>query len=215
MHELDLPLPIRSMEFEQLNSPSDNDARLLVLAATSSPVRLYKFLGGPTFEALFAKHAESGTINFQDLGGPTFNNTELRLYRRSLQDRAHSLALLTENGIYHGRIFMQTTLQGTVEVSIVESGMVDYPLGEEERRDSTPLSLALSEFHFVVLYPQRLHVISRLSCKLVQDNILDSSYGGPMKGLLRDSSEVSPPPLVIIIHRPKYLIVMKTDFIIT
>lgn len=76
------------------------------------------------------------------------------------------------------------------EAVVVESGMVDYPLGEEERRESTPLSLALSEFHFLVLYPHRLHVMSRLSCKLVQDNLLDSSFGGAMKGLLRDSSEV-------------------------
>lgn len=86
VHELEQPLPIRALEFELLrdgpllpaaaDTPSDPMATsttgrlLLVLAATSNPVRLYKFLGGPTFDALFARYRDGvGSLTFQDFGG--------------------------------------------------------------------------------------------------------------------------------------------------
>jgi hypothetical protein len=70
VHELESALAIRSLDFTYLSGvPSDDNAVLLVLAATSNPVRLYKFLGGPTFEALFSRHRDLGSGSFQDLGG--------------------------------------------------------------------------------------------------------------------------------------------------
>lgn len=49
MHELEqnvqVLLPIKCLEFELLNSPSDEDLKIFVLAATANPIRLYKFLG--------------------------------------------------------------------------------------------------------------------------------------------------------------------------
>lgn len=87
VHELEQPLPIRALEFELLrDGPLDaataeptgttggaGGRLLLVLAATSNPVRLYKFLGGPAFEALFARYRDGlGSLTFQDFGGCVF-----------------------------------------------------------------------------------------------------------------------------------------------
>ncbi len=91
MHELEQPLAIRALEFELLrdgplsagpdSDGTNEDSRsttpagttgrlLLVLAATSNPVRLYKFLGGPGFDALFANYRDGvGSLTFQDFGG--------------------------------------------------------------------------------------------------------------------------------------------------
>ena len=228
VYELEQPLCLRSLEFETVattdaltGSPS---RQLLVLAATANPVRLYKFLGGPTFEALFAKHREQGNLSFQDFGGsPLFHAAELHLFRSERGGGglrpAESMALLTEAGIYHGKLNLYPP-PSSPDAIITEASLTEYigsdgkPLGDPHhllssspysaggggRRgsgagggsgsDARPLSLALSEFHFLLLYPKRLQVVSRLSGKQVQHNPLDGdeTVGGKQHCLVYDAA---------------------------
>lgn len=51
-----------------------------------------------------------------------------------------------------------------------------------------PLSMAVTKFHFLFLYEDRLVAVSRLSqkTKVMSTKILDAEYIGPVKGLVRD-----------------------------
>jgi hypothetical protein len=85
------------------NNGAGGDARLFVMCATSSPTRMYHFIGGPSFSQLFADYVQSGTTSFTELPGE-IRRAELYCYSKSLQTRAQNFALMTEMGIYHGSL---------------------------------------------------------------------------------------------------------------
>jgi len=154
--------------------------RIFVLAATASPTRLYSFLGGPTLEALFADCREQGRENFSELGSSPL--AELHCFTPQSQGQGHSLfALLTERGIYHGSLQFSSTQQFSTEV-IVEPRLMPY--GEGAMGQSVPLSLNISEFHFLLLYHDSLRVLSRISGELVQTLPLKPTQ--QVIGLVRD-----------------------------
>lgn len=94
------------------SSAADRDgiegARIFVMCATSSPTRMYHFIGGPTFSALFAEYVQSGTTSFTELPGE-IKRAELYCYGKSAQTRAQNFALMTEMGIYHGSLLFTNT----------------------------------------------------------------------------------------------------------
>ena len=184
-----------------------------MLAATSGPVRLYKFMGGPTFTALFATHREEGNLSFQDFGGsPSFTSVELGLFRRGGGGgggRAETLAMVTEGGVYHGRLVVSPLLSCSLDGLIVEAALNEYVGGDgrplslggrreggrgsggggspllgaggrgrrgsgdrrgegEEGVEGRVISMVVTEFHFVLLFPKRLQVVSRLNGKQVR-----------------------------------------------
>ncbi len=82
--------------------------RLFVMCATSSPTRMYHFLGGPTFAALFAEYTQSGATSFTEMPGD-IKRAELYCYSKNIQTRAQNFALMTEMGIYHGSLLFANT----------------------------------------------------------------------------------------------------------
>lgn len=82
---------------------TDPSSRMFVMCATSSPTRMYHFIGGPTFAQLFGEYSASGTTSFTELPGE-IRRAELYCYGKSTQTRAQNFALMTEMGIYHGSL---------------------------------------------------------------------------------------------------------------
>jgi vacuolar protein sorting-associated protein 18 len=76
LYSLGAHLPVASLLFETPAFAVHAESKLLVLAAVASPTRLYTFVGGPTFEALFKQYREAGAAAFQELPG-SMPTTEL------------------------------------------------------------------------------------------------------------------------------------------
>ncbi|CAM9937676.1 unnamed protein product [Ectocarpus sp. 12 AP-2014] len=96
----------------------------------------------------------------------------------------HSFALLTSMGIYHGSLALgNDATPGNV---ISEAQLVPYPEAAEAgdsgggggggtvARSSSPLSMAMTEFHFLLLFTGRLQVVSRLNGAVVQEESLET-----------------------------------------
>eukprot|EP00953_Heterococcus_sp_UTEX-ZZ885_P019971 11158-Heterococcus_DN1.PRE.1 len=76
LYSLGAHLPVASLLFETPAFAVHAESKLLVLAAVASPTRLYTFVGGPSFEALFKQYREAGAAAFQELPG-SMPTTEL------------------------------------------------------------------------------------------------------------------------------------------
>lgn len=100
--------------------------------------------------------------------------SELHMWAPSGQRSSKALAWLTGPGIYHGLISF-----GEQEVgdSVIDSAnLLPYPAvpidendheGQGETISEIPLSIALTEFHFVLLYRDRMMAISSLDDRVV------------------------------------------------
>lgn len=69
-----------------------------------------------------------------------------RLFSRPLESRAQSLAMLTETGIYQGKLAL-SPVPSSRDNTVVEAELLDYV-----DYDHKPMSLALTEFHFILLF---------------------------------------------------------------
>ncbi len=94
-------------------------------------------------------------------------------------------ALLTVHGVYHGSLSSAGGASSSAASSsslvpaecILEPGLLPY-----EQTDGTPLSINLTEFHFVLLYRDRLSIVNRLSGDHVQDLYLHGGGDGQRRG---------------------------------
>ena len=168
------------------------DRRFLIMAAT--PTRYYEFIGGPTYDALFAHyHAASngGSPCFIELPGD-LDYTSLHFFRKP-NARATSFVWLTGPGVYSGSLSFGS--QNAGDSIIYDYKLIPYSCargaggggalnGGGSAGQGGPLSSALSsqadaaigllstEFHWLLLFRDRLQVrrrrrpVRRLPCPL-------------------------------------------------
>ena len=176
VYELDQQVAVRGLYYELIAPALDAPAaRAFVILATSAPTRLYHFIGSASFESLFQPYRGTRSASFHELPG-SLDHIELHCIRAKQQTRAGSFALMTEEGIFHGNLLASTASDGVIS----ESGLLPYP------SQLPPLSVAMSEFHFLLLYHDRLQVISRLNGHIVQEDALEPARSGTARGLARD-----------------------------
>ena len=165
--------------------PSSADAgeanhKWFVMAAT--PNRQFQFIGGPTFENLFAKYTGSIPNAFKDFPGG-LNYAELRFFSkyqaRSKSATADSCAWLNGVGIYYGNLVFGSQDKGQ---DVLQNGkLLAYPNAQP------PLSLTMTEFHFLLVHKNRLLAINQLSEEIVYEEVLNTATFGEMQGLATDS----------------------------
>eukprot|EP00002_Diphylleia_rotans_P023649 TRINITY_DN4651_c0_g1_i3.p1 TRINITY_DN4651_c0_g1~~TRINITY_DN4651_c0_g1_i3.p1 ORF type:complete len:921 (+),score=186.87 TRINITY_DN4651_c0_g1_i3:58-2820(+) len=148
--------------------PTPSEQRKYLIIATT-PTRIYQFVGGPSFEAVFAGYENPA---FHELPGE-FQNSELHLFSK-YQGLAKSLAWLTEPGIYHGNLVFGSQNPG--DSVCTDNQLLQFP--NTESATLIPISMLLTEWHFILLYPDRFQAISRLNLEVVVEEILPAS-GGP------------------------------------
>jgi hypothetical protein len=180
--------------------------RAIVLAASCKPTRLYCFTGSSASpEALFRDHQDSGLASFQELPG-TVLRTELHLHwsnvgvgeaaasasasNASPPSRQQCFAMLTSLGIYHGDLHLGAQagagdgkllpFQGSSGGSSHPGASVPLP----------PRSMAVTDYHFLLLYPERLVAVSRLSGRLAAEMEIDAQWGHVL-GLVVDPTDSS------------------------
>ncbi|KAL1919217.1 uncharacterized protein VTP21DRAFT_1909 [Calcarisporiella thermophila] len=190
--------PITGLHFEQFPVES---RKYLVIATTAT--RIYQFIGivgsstegGAIFENLFAQH----DINpgFQELPGD-LSHSELHFFNEyqdiQYQGVAKNFAWLTGPGIYHGDLVFGSQSAGD---SVIDNAqLLPYP-GTSQDEFSTdpsyaadgPLSLALTKFHFILLYKDRVRAICRLNDQLTYEELIPLDPGHHVKHMTVDTAK--------------------------
>eukprot|EP01104_Vermistella_antarctica_P010093 TRINITY_DN2663_c0_g1_i4.p1 TRINITY_DN2663_c0_g1~~TRINITY_DN2663_c0_g1_i4.p1 ORF type:complete len:947 (-),score=277.56 TRINITY_DN2663_c0_g1_i4:38-2878(-) len=144
------------LRFERFPVTPAEPKKFFVTATT--PTRMYQFIGGPDFEELFRAY-QSTHISFLELIGDV-DRSELHFWRHRNDSIAQSFAWLADPGIYHGDLVFGS--QNTGDAVMTETQLISDQVAPK------PLSLVLTEFHFLLLYPDRFIAISRLSGEVVQ-----------------------------------------------
>ncbi|MCO5603326.1 hypothetical protein L7F22_057476 [Adiantum nelumboides] len=181
LYELtELNEPIIGIQME--TSSVGQQVRYFFMAIT--PTRLYSFTGLGSLEATFSAYADR-PVRFTELPGE-FNNSELHFSAK--QRRTEIFAWLAGPGIYYGELNL--ALQQIVEEHFVEKkSLLEYSKlndGDSEK----PRSLALSEFHFLLLYENKLKVVNRVSQSIVEEKHFNSLFdysAAAMLGLCTDA----------------------------
>eukprot|EP00960_Hanusia_phi_P078119 768783-Hanusia_phi.AAC.2 len=158
-------------------SVSESTRRYFVMAAT--PTRYYEFIGGPTFDALFAQYTTAPA--FIELPGD-LDYSELHFFRKG-NGRATSFVWLTGPGLYSGSFSFGSQNVG-------DSIIFDYKLIPYSNKvPSPPIGILCSEFHWFVLFGDRLQIINQLTQELAWEYQFTSrQIYGDMKGMVQDAA---------------------------
>ncbi|KAI7872143.1 Pep3/Vps18/deep orange family-domain-containing protein [Spinellus fusiger] len=200
-------MPITGLHFEQFPV---NNRKYFAMATT--PTRIYQFIGtvglangskspggfGETddrertlFEGLFGRYDVNP--GFQELPGD-LHYSELHFFSRfhELQQQgvAQTFAWLTGPGIYHGNLVFGSQNIGDSVIDNAE--LLQYPATPSEDEagqlvTEIPISMALTEFHFVLLYKDRVRAICQLNDKIVYEETISLNRNEIVRGLTVDS----------------------------
>lgn len=172
--------PIVGLQME--TSSVGPQVRYFLMAIT--PTRLYSFTGLGSLEATFSAYVDR-EVRFTELPGEQPNS---ELHFSAKQRRTEIFSWLAGPGIYYGELNL--ALQQSIEDHFVENkSLLEY----SKLNDGTshkPCSLALSEFHFLLLYENGLKVANRVSQNIVEEKRFDSLFDhstSTMLGLCTDA----------------------------
>lgn len=182
--------PVLGLRYERFPPSRVEGPKFFVMAATGT--RLYQFIGGPTFEAVFGGYERNPA--FLELPGEQAGRraeSNISFFSK-YQGVAKSFAWLTGPGIYHGSLVFGSQNPG--DSVMADTQLLPYPWCDEarQRRLGSPLSLVLSEFHFLLLYEDRFVAVSQLDNTVAHEESLGrGSRGSRMRGLVLDPTKAA------------------------
>jgi hypothetical protein len=190
--------PICGLECELFPTSAKvpTERRYLIMAAT--PTRYYEFIGGPTYDALFGHYLAAsggGSPCFIELPGD-IDYSSLH-FKRKANRRATSFVWLTGPGIYSAKLSFGS--QNAGDSIIYDYKLIPYgsgatggghPASASLPNPSPPqsaLAVLSTEFHWLVLFAERLEAVEHLSEELVWEKVLGSRHMyGDMRGMAMD-----------------------------
>ena len=201
-------LPITSLRWDSWGT-SETNMQHFILAITGKPLRYYEFSGGPTIEAVFASAANKSQL-FHEIRGGTETKITPDLYIQyspTNTNKPESVTFLTGVGLYTGRIqYNNSGGSGT----IADPKLLPYPsfstsntksLNPNDINTTTsnsssntttvtpvPLGLAVTPFHYLLLYRQRIVAVSRISHSIIFEQAFSEDRHGTMRGVYIDTS---------------------------
>ncbi|KAK5844039.1 vacuolar sorting protein 18 [Gossypium arboreum] len=181
----ELPEAIMGLQME--TAIMSNGSRYYVMAVT--PTRLYSFTGIGTLETVFSSYLNRA-VHFMELPGE-IPNSDLHFFIK--QRRAIHFAWLSGAGIYHGSLnFGAQHSSPNGDQNFVENkALLDYAKLSNGTEVVKPSSMAVSEFHFLLLIGNKVKVVNRISEQIIEelqfDQVSDSSSRGII-GLCSDAT---------------------------
>ncbi|KAL0341501.1 UNVERIFIED_CONTAM: Vacuolar sorting protein 18 [Sesamum calycinum] len=175
-----------AVEEKEKKESTNNGTRYYVMAVT--PTRLYSFTGVGSLESVFASYAERA-VHFMELPGE-IANSELHFFIK--QRRGIHFAWLSGAGIYHGGLHFgaQRSSPNGDENFVENKALLNYSiLGEGVL--VKPSSLAVSEFHFLLLVGNKVKVVNRISEQIVEELTFDQTPDAVSRGVLGLCSDAS------------------------
>ncbi|TFK77229.1 hypothetical protein BDN72DRAFT_953692 [Pluteus cervinus] len=180
--------PVTGIKFDFF--PSHDPKRALVIATT--PSRIYQFIGTPEvraddrgrFGSLFSSYRDSAP-KILELPGQ-LQRSELQFFTLN-SDQANalpqSLAWMTEPGVYHGTLNFESFSDDMID----GAQLLPYPTLATSTAQETPISVALTEFHFILLYKNKIVGVNTLNEALAYEDTLPIKPGETTRGLAVDS----------------------------
>lgn len=200
LHHFDDPQPIIGVYYERL-SQSAVDAAAVAAAAkagsnagagggavgpkyfvvVATAARLYQFAGGPTFDAFIPGEQ---VPSFQEMPPSPTRRSGLAFFRRP-GGAAQSFAWLTGPGIFHGNLASgMSAVQGhvTQDTALVYYREPDQQTMAAAIPQQNALAVLMTEFHYIVLYDDRVSCINRLS----EEVVFEEDVPKRPRGLVQD-----------------------------
>ena len=177
------------------------DERMIVLFTATNPSRLYHYTGSDSFENVFSrKSKEDNKLGQPFIEIPSSNSLSTNrlptVCTFASSATTNSFAVLTPVGVYTGPLrFADLDHYPISDVIQNEAQMIDFPFDMRNKSSSssvqslTPISLAATHYHFMMLSPSRVQILSRISSEVVQDESIRSLIGtasGTPLGIVRD-----------------------------
>ncbi|XP_042039227.1 vacuolar sorting protein 18-like isoform X1 [Salvia splendens] len=180
----ELPEEFTGLQME--TTGTNNGIRYYVMAVT--PTRLYSFTGIGSLESVFASYAERA-VHFMELPGE-IPNSELHFFIK--QRRAIHFAWLSGAGIYHGGLnFAAHYSSPNGDQNFVENkALLDYSKCSEGVMVK-PTSMAVSEYHFLLLIGNKVKVVNRINQQIVEELYFDQTSDAVSRGVLALCSDAS------------------------
>ncbi|KZT41330.1 hypothetical protein SISSUDRAFT_1042912 [Sistotremastrum suecicum HHB10207 ss-3] len=188
--------PITGIKFEYF--PPSDAKKCLIIATT--PSRIYQFTGTPNrrsdevgrvFHAIFSKYRESVPKILELPGDIKYSELQFWLSRpNQAQSLPKSMAWLTAPGIYHGTLNFTSGVDDFIDGAQLMPFPTLSPTDDTPPQSPTttpvPLSIAVTEFHFILLYYDRVVAVSRLDERVTHEELLPLKLGEEVRGLTTD-----------------------------
>lgn len=190
VYQLGMSIPVCGLETIRLR-PSRGTVSWYVMAVTAPLTRFYEFSGGPTLESMFKLYEAPEHQSFRELPGE-MAYSELRCFAESASARPSSFMLLSEGGLYIGRLEFTADSQSGEKVTS-RHNMIYFPSrtkGTGEELAGPPLSAVETEFHYVLLYASWLIVVGKLNEEVVHEQKIDSARLGATLSLVWDPARL-------------------------
>ncbi|XP_028033336.1 vacuolar protein sorting-associated protein 18 homolog [Bombyx mandarina] len=153
----------------------------------TTPTRIYQFIGHaifsenkPSLKSVFYPYLTIPETGFQEIPS-TLKYSELQYYFDK-NEMPKTFAWLTEQGIFYGQL--DPTSQQNSNSVVTQGSLVTYPSGPDGK-EIPPLSFVLTEFHTLLMYSDRVKVVSLLNQELVHEDIYSEAHG-KLKTIIRD-----------------------------
>ncbi|GFZ12940.1 zinc ion binding protein [Actinidia rufa] len=183
LYELkELPEEFTSLQME--TATSGNRTRYYVMAVT--PTRLYSFTGIGTLEG-----HQCVNIDVDFASSDVGSISELHFFIK--QRRAVHFAWLSGAGIYHGGLYFGAQPSSTDgdENFVENKGLLDYSKLTEGAEAVKPSSMAVSEFHFLLLIGNKVKVVNRISEQIIEELQFDQTTESMSRGIIGLCSDAS------------------------
>ncbi|KAF9362080.1 hypothetical protein BGX26_004165 [Mortierella sp. AD094] len=201
VYAMEPSMPICGLRMEQFPASL---RKYVVVAVT--PTRIYQFIGSVTpnnsngiiggsedralFENLFSKYGVKP--EFSELPGD-LRYSELHFFSPfqdlQYQGVAKSFAWLTGPGVYHGNLIF-----GSQNDSVIDMPqLLPYPATRLDPDTSAvsevPIAIALTEFHFILLYRERVRAVNQLNDQIVFDELIPLRAKEEVLGMSVDTTK--------------------------
>ncbi|XVE49842.1 hypothetical protein DITRI_Ditri01bG0114700 [Diplodiscus trichospermus] len=176
----ELPEAIMGLQMETANL--SNGTRYYVMAVT--PTRLYSFTGIGSLETVFACYLDRA-VHFMELPGE-IPNRQVELHFFIKQRRAVHFAWLSGAGIYHGGLNFgaQHSSPNGDENFVENKALLDYAKLSNGAEVVKPSSMAVSEFHFLLLIGNKVKVVNRISEQIIEELQFDQASDSSSRGII-------------------------------
>lgn len=173
-------LPEAFMSLQMETATILNGTRYYVMAVT--PTRLYSFTGIGLLDAIFSSYLEH-PVRFMEFPSE-IPNSELHFYIK--QRRAVHFAWLSGAGIYNGGLNFgaQHSSPNGDENFVENKALLGYSKLSESTEVAIPSSMAVSEFHFLLLIGNKVKVVNRISEQIIEELQFEQTSESASRGII-------------------------------
>eukprot|EP00727_Mastigamoeba_balamuthi_P004186 m51a1_g13765 putative vacuolar protein sorting-associated protein 18 homolog (977) ;mRNA; r:253137-257178 len=169
--------PVSGLRYERFTPTGTDPNRYFVMATTAT--QLYQFIGGPTFEQMMAYYEEKPSIYAESPPGAT-TASQLEFFC-PYGAMPQKFAWLTGPGVLHGTLSFGSQFPGDSVAQENDWLMYSsYP----QLGSSPVVSLAMTEFHYLVLCEGTLLAVNSLTKEVAFE--FDLGPNSRVKGLCKD-----------------------------